>query len=93
LAPAGGLPWQRPLAALLALVLVLETAYLLFIRTPIGQGIAEPTEAFGDPGAVGLVLFNQYLLPIQITGILLLVAMIGAIVLTKPHREKKGGDG
>jgi NADH:ubiquinone oxidoreductase subunit 6 (subunit J) len=32
---------------------------------------------------LGLALFNQYLLPFEVTSILLLVAMVGAIVLTK----------
>ena len=41
---------------------------------------------FGSPSDVGLKLFNQYLLPMQIVAILLLVAMVGAIVLT--HRPK-----
>jgi NADH:ubiquinone oxidoreductase subunit 6 (subunit J) len=29
------------------------------------------------------VLFNRYLLPFEVTSVLLLVAMIGAIVLTR----------
>lgn len=46
-----------------------------------------PTEAgFGSPADIGLKLFNQYLLPMQIVAVLLLVAMVGAIVLT--HRPR-----
>jgi NADH:ubiquinone oxidoreductase subunit 6 (subunit J) len=30
-----------------------------------------------------MALFSQYLLPFEVTSILLLVAMVGAIVLTK----------
>ena len=33
-----------------------------------------------------MALFNQYLLPFEVTSILLLVAMIGAIVLTKKEK-------
>ena len=36
------------------------------------------------------MLFSQYLLPFEVTSILLLVAMIGAIVLTI---KQKGGRG
>ena len=32
---------------------------------------------------LGKALFSQYLLPFEVTSILLLVAMVGAIVLTK----------
>ena len=36
---------------------------------------------------LGMALFNQYLLPFEVTSILLLVAMVGAIVLIR--REKR----
>ena len=44
---------------------------------------AQPSPAFGGPATIGEVLFSQYLLPFEVTSILLLVAMIGAIVLTR----------
>ena len=37
------------------------------------------------------VLFTDYLLPFEITAVLLLVAMIGAIVLSKHEKPAKGG--
>jgi NADH-quinone oxidoreductase subunit J len=42
----------------------------------------ETNPSFGSPAHVGRLLFTQYVLPFEIVGILLLVAMIGAIVLT-----------
>jgi NADH-quinone oxidoreductase subunit J len=42
---------------------------------------------FGSPILVGTVLFSNYLLPFEITSVLLLVAMIGAIVLTKGEKK------
>ena len=38
--------------------------------------------SFGGPVAIGRELFTRYLLPMQVVAVLLLVAMIGAIVLT-----------
>ena len=38
--------------------------------------------------AIGQVLFTDYLLPFQLAGLILLVAMVGAIVLT--HRRREG---
>jgi NADH-quinone oxidoreductase subunit J len=81
------LPWQRPLAILLAAVLVIEAGYLLFVRAVPSGAIAQPEVTFGSPQAVGTALFSQYLLPFEITSVLLLIAMVGAIVLT----QKKGG--
>ncbi len=82
------LPWQRPLAIVLAGVLVIEAGYLLFLRgAPTGL-IASPVEAFGSPQGIGDALFNQYLLPFEVTSVLLLIAMVGAIILTQ---QDKGG--
>jgi NADH-quinone oxidoreductase subunit J len=85
------LPYQRPMAIGLAVVLVVEAVYLILGRNPSVANIIPPTEATNTVEAIrelGMTLFNQYLLPFEITSILLLVAMIGAIVLTK--QEKKG---
>jgi NADH-quinone oxidoreductase subunit J len=88
LPPTKSLPWQRPLAFILALILAAEAIYLLFYRKVTAGQIHPPLESFGSPQAVGTLLFSQYLLPFEITSILLLIAMVGAIVLTK---KVKGG--
>jgi len=91
LSPGKVLPWQKPLAAGLAFVLVVETVYLLAFRgVPTGE-VIRPDASINTVGflqQMGLLLFNQYLLPFEVTSILLLVAMVGAIVLTK---QEKGG--
>ena len=91
LSPGKVLPYQKPMAIGLAIVLVVEAFYLILVRSPSVAAIIPPTEATNTVEAIrelGLTLFNQYLLPFEVTSILLLVAMIGAIVLTK--QEKKG---
>jgi NADH:ubiquinone oxidoreductase subunit 6 (subunit J) len=47
-----------------------------------------PGGDFGSPVSIGLELFNNYLLPFEVTSILLLVAMVGAIVLTVGEGKK-----
>jgi NADH-quinone oxidoreductase subunit J len=84
----GALPWQRPLAGLLALILAAEAGYVLFVRKVATATIPQPVETFGSPQAVGRALFNQYLLPFEITSVLLLVAMLGAIILTKSRKRE-----
>ena len=82
------LPWQRPLAVLLAAALVIEAGYLLFFRGAPAGAIAAPVAQFGSPQSVGMALFDNYLLPFEITSVLLLIAMVGAIILTQ---KDKGG--
>jgi NADH-quinone oxidoreductase subunit J len=86
LPPSHALPWQRPLAFVLAAVLVLEAGYLLLYRGAPAGTIDTPVEAFGSPQQVGAALFGNFLLPFEITSVLLLIAMVGAIILTQ-----KGG--
>ena len=82
------LRWQAPVAVLFGLVLIAEIAYTLFGREFVSSPANELDVAFGSPTAVGTELFTRYLIPFEATSILLLVAMVGAIVLTRlPRRE------
>jgi NADH-quinone oxidoreductase subunit J len=38
---------------------------------------------FGSPASVGMSLFSQYLLPFEVTSVLILIAILGAIVLAR----------
>ncbi|SNR46177.1 NADH-quinone oxidoreductase subunit J [Paracoccus sediminis] len=40
-----------------------------------------------NTNALGAILYDRYLLPFQVAGLILLVAMIGAITLTMRHRR------
>ena len=81
--------WQQPLAIILGLFLLLESFYLLFSAGSQQGPLPSFTtllSTFGSPTAIGEILFQQYLLPFEVTSVLLLVAMIGAIVLTKGEK-------
>jgi NADH-quinone oxidoreductase subunit J len=84
------LPWQRPLAITLAVLLVGEAALLLITRARPAGDVASPDEAVNsiiNLRDLGTALFNQYLLPFEVTSILLLVAMVGAIVLIRKEKR------
>jgi NADH-quinone oxidoreductase subunit J len=90
---AVGLPWQRPLAIALAVILTGEAGFLIFQRLRITTGLADPGVQLNSPFSIqtlGAALFNQYLLPFELTSVLLLVAMIGAIVMTKKEKGEQG---
>ena len=91
LAPSNNLPWQKPLARLLSVILAVEAIYLLFSRARTDLAVTAPDASLNTMDSLrdmAMSLFNQYLLPFEVTSILLLVAMVGAIVLT---RQEKGG--
>jgi len=87
------LPWQRPMAIVLAAVLLAEAGLLLFQRMKLTAGLANPEASVNTTQALqtlGLALFSQYLLPFEVTSVLLLVAMVGVIVLTKKEKGEPG---
>jgi hypothetical protein len=52
--------------------------------------IVEDTQAeFGSPKGVGRMLFTDYLLPVNLVGMLLLVALVGVITLSRQDVEKQ----
>jgi len=69
---------------------------VLGLITVLSHGGLDPV-AVGGPGtgsnlkAFGVELFTTYLLPMEVTGFLLLVAMIGVIVLSKRIEVTKEG--
>lgn len=84
------LRWQVPLALVLALMLMGVTAFILLspevnvaLPSPEPLGDIAGPGGYGSPAQVGMLLFTTYLLPFQMVGVLLLVAMMGAVVLAK----------
>ena len=84
------LPWQKPVAGLLAVALAVEATFVFLTRArPVGN-VALPDATVNtvtNLRALGETLFQQYLLPFEVTSILLLVAMIGAIVLVRKEKR------
>lgn len=83
---------QAPAAAFLGLVLLTEIVLLASQRTyqaaPAGL---PPADQAGNTETIGEVLYSTYLFPFEVASLILLVAMIGAIILSKktltePHR-------
>ena len=87
LSGGGGHRWQRILAGVLALALVVVTFVALFQSDAPG---GEIPMIDSSPTALGLALFEGYVLPFELTGVLLLAAMIGVVVLGKS--KKRGED-
>jgi NADH-quinone oxidoreductase subunit J len=66
------------IAGLIGLVLVVAVLPP-FPHTPAGA----PQSAFGTIEEVGNKLFTVYILPFELTSVLLLIAIIGAVILAK----------
>ena len=84
-----GFTRNLPFGIILAIVLLAEMVLAIsaWKAGPVMSGAA-PREAAVEPNivALGQVLYSRFLYPFEIAGLILLVAMIGAIVLT--HRSR-----
>ena len=80
-----------PIAVGLAAVLFAETAFIIrFVATSRGT----PADNISDVGltsSIGAGLFTSYLLPFEITSILLLMAVVGAMTLARRGRLLPAG--
>lgn len=85
------LRWQRPLAVVLSAALAIEGTYVLITRIGSGALTTAASTELVDPKALGVLLFQKYSLPFEVTSVILLVAAIGAVVLTKV-KTKGGGE-
>lgn len=84
------LRWQAVLAIPLLVVLAGDFAvYLMRRSVELGEAVPMP-ENFGAPAAIGETLFTQYMLPFEVTAVILLSATVGAIILAKPDRPSAG---
>ncbi|WP_171128167.1 MULTISPECIES: NADH-quinone oxidoreductase subunit J [unclassified Ruegeria] len=80
-----------PLALLIGLVILMQFV-MAFGAWDSAQGVeanlAQPVPVDRhNTEALGVILYDQYFLLFQLAGLILLVAMIGAIVLTLRHRQ------
>ena len=82
--------WKHfPLAALVGVVIALEMAYVLmggFRSVPV-KPMAGDIEQLSNTKALGILLYTEYLYPVQIAAVILVVAMIAAIALTLRQRK------
>ena len=80
-----------PTAVVLAAVLVAEAAFIIWF---VDKAPTTPVQNISDTGltsSIGSALFTKYLLPFEITSILLLMAIVGAMTLARRIKEIPAG--
>ncbi len=77
---------QKFWAMVISIVLAISFVSIMTVKVFTGEkGIFSPetVNAAGNSEVIGRLLFTEFLLPFEITSVLLLAAIIGAIVLAK----------
>jgi NADH-quinone oxidoreductase subunit J len=82
-------PLYRPgavrIGAALAVLLALELGWAL--SRAVGRESLDAAPAVTSVSRLGEVLFNQYTLAFEVTSILIIVAMVGAVIIARKREE------
>jgi len=80
-----------PVGATVGLLLLAELIFVVgaWLTAPdiVAQAPTPPPSDIGNTEAIGLILYTRYVYLFEAAGLILLVAMIGAIVLTLHHKR------
>jgi len=76
---------------LIAALLLMELIFVIrgvYTEYPNAGILAAQSDSFGSIKSIATLLFTKYLYPFELTGVLLLVAVVGAVVIAR--REEPG---
>jgi NADH-quinone oxidoreductase subunit J len=84
-------PLYRPMAvrigAVLALALALELGWALSRTAGLSIGVGEERPGVSSVAELGKVLFTEYMFAFEVTSILIIASMVGAVVLARKRDE------
>ena len=75
-------------AGVLGAVFLVELILAYFVRYSNMTVPAVQAPGYGSPTALGMELFSKYALPFELTSLILLSALIGAIILTRDSKKE-----
>ena len=84
-------PLYRPMAvrvgAVLALALALELGWALSRTAGLSVGVGDERPAVSSVAELGKVLFTDYMFAFEVTSILIIASMVGAVVLARKRED------
>jgi NADH-quinone oxidoreductase subunit J len=89
-------PMSHPTKFVLTLLLVAELIMIVksvFMPSVAGGFMTQEVIDFGTVPQVAKLLFTKYMYPFQLTGVLLLVAVVGAVVMARKDTSENESDG
>jgi NADH-quinone oxidoreductase subunit J len=84
-------PLYRPMAvrvgAVLAVLLALELGWALSRTAGLSAGVGDDAPAVSSVAELGKVLFTDYMFAFEVTSILIIASMVGAVVLARKREH------
>jgi NADH-quinone oxidoreductase subunit J len=81
--PLNRLNYLYGVGAGLGLMLLIQTLFVFYAVMRAPKQAVNIDETVGNTISIGSAMYTQYLLPVEIVGILLLMAIIGAVILVR----------
>lgn len=81
--PLNRLRYLYGVGAGLGLLLLVQTVFIYYAVMRAPQHAVDPDRSVGKTISIGSAMYTQYLLPVEIVGVLLLMAIIGAVILVR----------
>ena len=90
--PLNRLKYLYGIGAGLGLILLVQTLFIFYAVARSPKQPVKMDETVGRTLNIGAAMYSEYLLPVEIVGVLLLMAIIGAVILVRrfnqPEMEK-----
>ena len=81
--PLNRLSYLYTVGAGLGGILLIQTFFIFYAVLRAPQQAVEANETVGKTISIGSAMYTEYLLPVEIVGVLLLMAIIGAVILVR----------
>jgi NADH-quinone oxidoreductase subunit J len=85
--PLNRLRYLYTLGGGLGLVLLAQTLFVFYAVSRTPNVPADQTLTTGETLSIGQGMYTEYLLPVEIVGVLLLMAVIGAVILARRLKQ------
>jgi NADH-quinone oxidoreductase subunit J len=79
--------WVRYAGIPLLAIFIGIVAFVVQRMLPVTEGVKFGAMTHGNPQELGRALFNVYVLPFEVTSVLILIAILGAVVLASKEIE------
>lgn len=87
--PLTRLRYLVPIGGTLGAVLLAQTLFVFYAVSRNTPAASEEGNQVGLTMSIGTAMYTEYLLPVEIVGILLLMAIVGAMIMSRRMREPK----
>jgi NADH-quinone oxidoreductase subunit J len=87
--PITRLRYLFPIGGALGVVLLAQTLFIFYAVNKTPQPASDAGLEVGKTLSIGTAMYTEYLLPVEIVGVLLLMAIVGAMIMSRRMREPR----